>query len=451
LSGEVEQLAKGGEHQGLSASASWQVNGIDRTEAVLDGHFARVESGYVLDLLGKNGEPLADRQVVFVFKHKRFENTVSAALRSDARGRVVLGPLEQIQWLTVTLPDGRNRHWSVDDFARTTDDTIQVAAGAAFEVPLRTLLVPGRFALLEIRNGIYVVDATNRIELPPMGPYIEDKNGKSVPGVRLPFIPVSGLTPGDYRLLLPDENRSVDVKVSKGTVAAGWVYGSGRALQLSQMKPLNIARIDAGPAEVVVTVTNTNPFTRVHIAATRYIDNETRLATLMAFSRLGGASEVPARLPNLYSAGRDIGDEYRYILERRYSQKFAGNMLSRPGLILNPLGKAKDRPGGARPESHGAGRGDRGRTRPPGHGTQGTDARAGTCGSCATPCVASSSQPGLSRRHGTRNLQLASRQRRCGAGRSQAAWRSSNSCRSTSRICRMQSGRRCRCRIPRRS
>jgi len=181
----------------------------------------------------------------------------------------------------------------------------------------------------------------DRIELPPMGPYIDEKSGKSVPGVRLPFIPISGLPPGDYRLLLPDENRSVDIKVSKGTIASGWVYGSGRALQLSVTKPLNIARIDAGPGELVVTVTNTNPFTRVHVAATRYIDNGTRLATLMAFSRVSGGSEVPARLPNLYSAGRDIGDEYRYILERRYAQKFPGNMLSRPGLILNPWEKRK--------------------------------------------------------------------------------------------------------------
>jgi hypothetical protein len=119
------------------------------------------------------------------------------------------------------LPDGRERHWELDEFARTTDQTIQVAAGTAFEIPLYGLLTPGRFALLELRNGIYVADATKQIALPPMGPYREDKDGKSVPGVRLPFIPVDGLPAGDYRLLLPDEDRSVEIKVSKGTVGRG--------------------------------------------------------------------------------------------------------------------------------------------------------------------------------------------------------------------------------------
>ena len=45
---------------------------------------------------------------------------------------------------------------------------------------------------------------------------------------------------------------------------------------------------------------------------------------------------APDKLPSLFAAGRDIGDEYRYILERRYSKIFPGNMLARPGLILNP-------------------------------------------------------------------------------------------------------------------
>ncbi|MEM7392519.1 MAG: hypothetical protein AAF492_09225, partial [Verrucomicrobiota bacterium] len=34
--------------------------------------------------------------------------------------------------------------------------------------------------------------------------------------------------------------------------------------------------------------------------------------------------------------GRKIGDEYRYILDRKYAKKYPGNMLKRPGLLLNP-------------------------------------------------------------------------------------------------------------------
>ena len=37
-----------------------------------------------------------------------------------------------------------------------------------------------------------------------------------------------------------------------------------------------------------------------------------------------------------YIEGRSIGDEYRYILDRKYAKKYPGNMLARPSLLLNP-------------------------------------------------------------------------------------------------------------------
>ena len=39
---------------------------------------------------------------------------------------------------------------------------------------------------------------------------------------------------------------------------------------------------------------------------------------------------------SLYLAGRNIGDEYRYILDRKFAQKYPGTMLERPSLLLNP-------------------------------------------------------------------------------------------------------------------
>ncbi len=37
-----------------------------------------------------------------------------------------------------------------------------------------------------------------------------------------------------------------------------------------------------------------------------------------------------------YLSGRDIGDELRYILDRRQGRIFPGNMLRRPSILLNP-------------------------------------------------------------------------------------------------------------------
>jgi len=45
---------------------------------------------------------------------------------------------------------------------------------------------------------------------------------------------------------------------------------------------------------------------------------------------------VPSVRRSAYQSGRTIGEEYEYILRRKYQTKFPGNMLTRPSLLLNP-------------------------------------------------------------------------------------------------------------------
>ena len=49
-----------------------------------------------------------------------------------------------------------------------------------------------------------------------------------------------------------------------------------------------------------------------------------------------GRHDPATRPESVYLTGRNIGDEYRYILDRRGTKKFPGNMLDRPQLLLNP-------------------------------------------------------------------------------------------------------------------
>jgi hypothetical protein len=72
LSGKVEVLSNGGEKRDLNASHTWTLNGIDKTEATSDGHLSTFDGSRVFELLGKNGEPVADQQIVFTFKHRDF-------------------------------------------------------------------------------------------------------------------------------------------------------------------------------------------------------------------------------------------------------------------------------------------------------------------------------------------------------------------------------------------
>jgi hypothetical protein len=107
-------------------------------------------------------------------------------------------------------------------------------------------------------------------------------------------------------------------------------------LAATSTRPLHLRGITTTNEELVVRLGNPSAGTRVHVAASRY------LPTFDAFAHLRGLRAAPAELREVertessYHAGRQLGDEYRYVLERRFATKYPGNMLRRPSLLLNP-------------------------------------------------------------------------------------------------------------------
>ncbi len=318
LTGKVEVLSKGGEKRDVTATHQWTLNGMDQTPATNDGHLAKFGSDYVYELLGKNGEPLADQQVVFVFKHREFERTQSAALKTDEKGRIALGVLAGIKDFTAKAPNGREGKWTLADSERTWSSTIHTGAGKLVTIPAPMGVVIGKVSLLKNSAGTFTADESAKVKL---------QDG---------FLVVEGLTPGDYALHIRGEAHDIEIKVSGGTPSNGWYLGAARNLQAKAEAPLQIVGTANDAEFLTAKLANVTPFTRVHIAATRYEPGLGIFAGLGGFTRFGAAEGEPARMPNLFSAGREIGDEYRYILDRKYAKAFPGNMLTRPGLLLNP-------------------------------------------------------------------------------------------------------------------
>jgi hypothetical protein len=320
LSGKVENLSKGGEKQELSFSRSFPVNGINRTVATNDGRFSLFGEDHVFELLGRNGEPIPDTDVRFRFFHRDFQIPVIVSLATDAKGRVELGKLEQIARVEADTPFDRSA-WFYNAPNQTTSGAIHAPAGQPIRVPWTGLAAPkpGEISLLELRAGTFVRDYTAAVAL--------------VDG----FLEIKSLPPGDYSLFIDLGNRSeTTLRVTAGQPVGSWLVSPTRELEVRNAAPVHIQSVQLNDDAVVVKVRNVNAFTRVHVAASRFVPMGNIFESLGGFARFEGATAKPARHPNLFAAGRAIGDEYRYILERRYARIFPGNMLPRPGLLLSP-------------------------------------------------------------------------------------------------------------------
>jgi hypothetical protein len=320
LKGQVQNLSQN-QKIGLAANHTFALNEIDTTSRIDDLHLSRVQGGYALRLLGKTGEPKADRPVKLSLKPRDFRFHVETVVQTDAAGRIDLGELRDIVSIHAARGEGVSQTWTLPSDRHTYPRVVHARAGEDIVVPYvgrATEASPALFSLLAKRGGAYVQDHFQAISV---------KDG---------FVEIKDLPPGEYDLFLKESGTAIALAVAEGEARGGYLLGENRLLEVRNPAPLQIAAITANDNEVLISLAHASPFTRVHVAATRF---------LPAFSMFDALAVPPLPEPeqtlltkpdSAYLSGRDIGDEYRYILDRKYAVKFPGNMLTRPALLLNP-------------------------------------------------------------------------------------------------------------------
>ena len=320
VKGRVKNLSQN-KQQSLAARAQFTLNEIDRTDKIEALHLVHLRDGYVLELLGKTGEPKPNRPITLELKHRDFRRHVHAVLQTDKLGQTLLGALQDIDWICAGGPDGTRATWHLSRDSHSYPATLHAKAAETVHVPYmgsRTEADADAFSLLERRGNTFV------------------KNRRDVLSISSGFVVIKGLGPGDYDLLLKETGTHIALRVTDGLARNGYVLSENRLLETRNTRPLQIAAVDVQANDIKVRLKNSSTFARVHVLATRF------MPAYSASSNLGRVTflepdAVPLKKPeSIYLSGRDIGDEYRYILDRKYAKRFPGNMLKRPGLLLNP-------------------------------------------------------------------------------------------------------------------
>ena len=328
LRAKVKNLSQN-KKQDLAASQSFFLNAIDRTAKVEDLHLKCAGGAYYIDVLGKTGEPKPGRPVNFVIKHRDFKDSVPVTLQTDANGRVTLGKLTDIAWFKATGPEATAHTWNLVQLtaAHNYRPIVHGKAGEAIVLPYmgaQKKPIRSELSLLETRGATFVADRFNSLRI---------KDGMVI---------VDDLPAGDYHLLVKPAGPSITIRLAEGRKDEKHVLGMNRHLELQNEKPLQIVSVTVDAKNVKVQLANATKFARVHIAAGRYIVEKSGSASNYSLygdltaALPGPSSATLGKAISQYIAGRDIGDEYRYILDRKYAKKYPGNMLKRPGLLLNP-------------------------------------------------------------------------------------------------------------------
>src|SRR5262249_45215264 len=145
----------------LADAATFALNGIDKTDKIEDLFLAKFGADYVIEIRGRTGEPRPDRPVQLVIKHRDFKEPAHAVLKTDARGRIVLGPLPAIVSVAATGPEGTAHTWPLPVDRHTYRRVVHAKAGDTVTLPyLGTAAAPSRaeLALFEVRDDLIRAD-----------------------------------------------------------------------------------------------------------------------------------------------------------------------------------------------------------------------------------------------------------------------------------------------------
>ncbi len=306
--------------QELSADRTFTLNRIDGTDKIEDLFLLCSSDGYVVDYLGKNGEPRPDRPISLSLKHRDFTETVDVTLQTDSAGRISLGRLHEIERIGAVDAAGTAHVWYLAGDKHTLYKSRHGLAGERLDIPFMgdgEEPMRSGLSLLELRGTSFVADRFDALSV---------SNG---------FVSVNGLPAGDYDLFLKRSGDRIRIRLTAGRRCENYIVGGSRRLEERGSHPLQIAAVDIGDESIRVHLENYSRFSRVHLFADRYHPEHA------PFSSLGQGDAEPYRIAtrkaeSRYLEGRDIGDEYRYIIDRKYEKKYPGNMLVRPSLLLNP-------------------------------------------------------------------------------------------------------------------
>ena len=314
--------------QNVSANQSYTVNLIDQSDLIQDIHLIPSDRGYFLELLGKSGEIRPKQAVRVVIEMQEFANQVGVDLQSDEKGLIALGNLDNVSSIVATPAGGNPKTWQINTQDQNYYQTIHASQGTPIEIPAPAGIVDNSresIALLEVRRGTFVADLYESVKV---------KEG---------LIMISDLKPGDYALRLTYKSqtgssylRDITIRVTAGKKVNNVLVGEHRHLESRGSKALHVSRISTNDTKIRIQLENADEFTRLHVIGNRY---QPAFNAYRAFAQVRDLEpwvRSPSIRRSVYMEGRKIGDEYEYILRRKYATKYPGNMLERPSLLLNP-------------------------------------------------------------------------------------------------------------------
>lgn len=310
----------------FQASKTYNLNGIDATTEI-EQTFLRYtkEQGYSVHFVGKTGDAIPRRELSVSIKHAVFTDTVFyESLTTDDKGVIVLGHLPDFENVNVNGID-----FPIQPIAPMRPTTLHLKMGQPVQIAVSEYDLPGGAVKPEIVS-LVSYNYESGVVLADFNHLLKYERG---------LLTVPRIMAGHYRLRLKRSGTVVNILVQQASQShSGYLFGAEHILEKSSFsQPLQVAAISNEDAQVIkIELNNPTETTRLHVFASEYIPEYDAADLCAAVPRPGvSRMDVPI-LKSAHYTSRNLSEEQRYVLDRRYAAARQGNTLTPPTLLLNP-------------------------------------------------------------------------------------------------------------------
>jgi hypothetical protein len=331
LQAKISQM-RTGTQKVLVATKETKVNEFARSSQIHDSYLNRMSDGYLLEVRGRNGEPIPRIALQLDLKLAGVNQSRSVRLATDAQGEIELGRLEGVQQISIRGAQMTPREfqmprtqldWPIAMHAAKGETLRLTAPVLADRLPGKSVGVealersPRRFSLYEQRANVVVKDWTSNIK--PLSGLLE----------------IEGLEPGNYFLIDHDHSTRCDIQITAGQRRDNWIVGKNRTLSKTPTQSLAIERVSIVEGKLQIDLLGADDATRLLVVASPFAHGESD-HWLRRTQRNFAPTLRRESAPSFYVDSMKLDEEYQYVLARQQAQWMLGSTLAHPTILLNP-------------------------------------------------------------------------------------------------------------------
>ena len=331
--GEVESID--GKKISLKSSYSTIINSVSDQIKMTCAFLRQTPNGFLLEILGRNGEPVRRQIVEVKLKHIYWQNAIKQTLSSNEEGRVDLGKLEKIEDLSVGVVSqgspAENYLWKIQPLRGKIEypKKIKICEGDEYGIPAN---LPEETWEEEIWLHSKVKDC-----------FIESHISQISYDTSTNMIMLRKLEAGTYRLKFKNSDVSIKILVVEGIhLDEKFIMKENSSITTNNdYMAIGIKNIQVTDSQATVDLTgNTGEGSVIYALFFNFITPEL-LETVSEFGKLKEDSisneKQYNRPSNYYLSSASLDEEYQYILDRKKLHRFTGNTLAKPQILLNRL------------------------------------------------------------------------------------------------------------------